>query len=526
MSLRSRINDWIQPSRLHPNLLLWLLVFGSVFVVVITAAQSLGDDPSEIPLSIVAVIGIILTVVILQHPFWGFMITLGAIPIFQLLPKFLENYSPLTFLGGITFGAYLFRYFTSSDPDVLASRKRFELIIAGTGALVIWVFAIRPTDISLGSPVVTFIQLLILVFLSKHLIKTPIQVELLMIAFGTSAAISAFLAANDVAVLRTTLAWEARSDGLVGSENDAARVFAVGLVILYYLLRTRRMVLTQIAIGAGMSFLILGLISTGSRTGSLLAIIAGTLIFLNELFFLRRRAQKQFDLSGVYTLALFGIVLIVVFGFLNPSRISASLEGRFTLSWEENVRWEVWNVGIRMWQDYPIQGVGIGQFVEYSQDYYVGRVYQLNLHNTYLNYLVETGLIGLGLFLFIVGAALYYYVRTIRRGDESLGRLTAIWLIALSLVLIGGLTKQDGDSKVQWLCIGMSLALKNIHNEAAAQDQTAPQPDAPDTFGPPEKGRFAQGPSKTLPAPASVTSPANPPLPNRATLRRPPAPGG
>ncbi|CAG0971968.1 MAG: O-antigen ligase family protein [Anaerolinea sp.] len=521
MNLRSRINDWIQPSRLHPNLLLWLMVFGIVFVVVITAAQSLGDDPSEIPLSIVATIGVILTVVILQHPFWGFVITIGAIPIFQLLPRFLENYSPLTFLGGITFGAYLFRYFTSSDPDILASRKRFELIIAGTGALVIWVFAIRPTDISLGSPVMTFAQLLILVFLSKHLVKNPLQVEVLMIAFGASAAISAILAANDVAVLRTTLAWEARSDGLVGSENEAARVFAVGLVFLYYLLRTRRMVLTQIVIGIGMSFLILGLISTGSRTGTLIAIIAGTFIFLNELFFLRRRAQRQIDLSGVYTLALFGIVLIVVFGFLNPSRISASLEGRFALSLEENIRWEVWNVGVRMWQDYPIQGVGIGQFVEYSQDYYVGRVYQLNLHNTYMNYLVETGLIGFGLFVFIVAVAVFYYVRTIRQANEQLGRLTATWFIAFVLLLIGGLTKQDDASKIQWLCIGMSIALKNIHNEATAQDETAPQPDAPIAFGVPENRRTAQGALRVLPATGRS---ANLSMADGTSLRRPPAP--
>lgn len=525
MNLRSRINDWIQPSRLHPNLLLWLMVFGIVFAVVITAAQSLGDDASEIPLSIIASIGIILTVVILQHPFWGFVITIGAIPIFQLLPKFLENYSPLTFLGGITFGAYLFRYFTSSDPDILASRKRFEMIIAGTGALVIWVFAIRPTDISLGSPVMTFGQLLILVFLSKHLVKNPLQVELLMIAFGVSAAISAILAANDVAMLRASVGWEARSDGLVGGENEAARVFAVGLVLLYHLLRTRRMVLTQIGIGIGMAFLILGLISTGSRTGTLIAIIAGTLIFLNELFFLRRRAQREFDLSGVYTLALFGIILIVVFGFLNPSRISASLENRFALSLEENIRWEVWNVGIRVWQDYPIQGVGSGQFIEYSQDYYVGRVYQLNLHNTYMTYLVETGLIGLGLFLSIAGAALYYYVRTIRRANEQLGRLTATWLITFALLLIGGLTKQDSDSKLQWLCIGMSLALKNIQVEMSDLEAESSQPDTPNGSGRPEGERSSERPSRPLPASGSDGRRAAIPTSGGRLEPRPPAPG-
>jgi len=74
-------------------------------------------------------------------------------------------------------------------------------------------------------------------------------------------------------------------------------------------------------------------------------------------------------------------------------------------------RLEVWMNSLAMVKDYPITGVGVGNYRIYFQKYqsqaiqcsWVGERYRVfNAHNDHIQFLVEFGLIGLGLWLFIL----------------------------------------------------------------------------------------------------------------------------
>ncbi len=77
-----------------------------------------------------------------------------------------------------------------------------------------------------------------------------------------------------------------------------------------------------------------------------------------------------------------------------------------------NGRSSLWVVGVRIWQDHPIVGVGLDNYRAYAPQYVdgPGLLTFVNfiaerphvVHNVYLQTMVEVGLVGLGLFLIIV----------------------------------------------------------------------------------------------------------------------------
>lgn len=67
-----------------------------------------------------------------------------------------------------------------------------------------------------------------------------------------------------------------------------------------------------------------------------------------------------------------------------------------------------WQAGWRMFQDYPLFGVGAGNFNTAYPDYYVGRweISQGHAHNYYIHTLAESGILGLLSYLLLIGAML------------------------------------------------------------------------------------------------------------------------
>ncbi len=153
--------------------------------------------------------------------------------------------------------------------------------------------------------------------------------------------------------------------------------------------------------------IVLALLYTGSRGGML-----GFVLIL-VLFSMRRYGQ----LAGA-TVALAAIVLTTTLG--GATRIAeidhreASAQGRV----------QAWSIGLGLFKDHPVFGVGFGRFTEF---------HDLVAHNSFVHILAELGLLG----VLPAVAAVYWFFKGLRAvsaarrpwtRDESLGR---------DLVLVG-----------------------------------------------------------------------------------------
>ena len=85
------------------------------------------------------------------------------------------------------------------------------------------------------------------------------------------------------------------------------------------------------------------------------------------------------------------------------------------------------------------------------------------VHNTYLESLVELGVPGLLLFLALLLAAARSLVRSARRaratGDRFVEGVATALLIGLAAFSVSSFTISTETSRVLWLLIGLSLAL-------------------------------------------------------------------
>ncbi|MDQ1911628.1 O-antigen ligase family protein [Paenibacillus sp. GD4] len=91
---------------------------------------------------------------------------------------------------------------------------------------------------------------------------------------------------------------------------------------------------------------------------------------------------------------------------------------------------------IKLFQDYPITGAGGGAwsalYEKYQNNPYVSR----QAHNFFLQYLVETGIVGMTVFLLLLAAVFWIFIRTHRQSiEESNDRRMVFYIIAVSLLI-------------------------------------------------------------------------------------------
>jgi hypothetical protein len=124
------------------------------------------------------------------------------------------------------------------------------------------------------------------------------------------------------------------------------------------------------------------------------------------------------------------VVLTIIIGSLSvPQLLQSSNPSLYRLGSFLNVknfnkdealliRFELWKRSLKMVQDYPLTGVGMGNFYRTNEHYKnssMGRWDSENTHNYYLQLLAELGFPGLILFLFI----LFYLCRATVAGEGA-----------------------------------------------------------------------------------------------------------
>lgn len=163
------------------------------------------------------------------------------------------------------------------------------------------------------------------------------------------------------------------------------------------------------------------------------------------------------------------VLALVLAACLGPARVRA----RFTSLWDMNnasnaERIYLWIAGLHMWEDRPIVGWGPGTYEKVADPYkapyaslihypdHVGFLTRSHSHNLFLMVALQSGAVGLLIFLAFVAAA---YRGMMRQADLAL-RYGA--MAAFTAFLVGGLFEYNGgDAEVATLLfflVGLSLA--------------------------------------------------------------------
>ena len=137
-------------------------------------------------------------------------------------------------------------------------------------------------------------------------------------------------------------------------------------------------------------------------------------------------------------------------------------------------RTDIWKVGLRMVKANPVVGVGSGNYTTAEPHYLLvspGAIKRgdfiidrtLVAHNVYLHVLAEMGVIGLALFLSVLGFSIGAAVRAVsllrKRGDRALEVLGRALVVALVAMLAADFFASEQYSKQLWLLLAMGPAL-------------------------------------------------------------------
>jgi len=261
--------------------------------------------------------------------------------------------------------------------------------------------------------------------------------------------------------LTATTATETRLRGGLDDPNFLAATIVPGIAIAIALRRIASgPTLRWLLLGVVM-LLSLGLVASGSRGGiiaALVAAVAALVVFKNQ------RAWVVASLTIVVGVA-------AAWFAISPSaweRISNFDNGG-------SGREQIWAVAWRMVEDKPIQGVGLGNFPVAGADYVdePGALERTALvvdkgqvvHNTYLQALAETGVIGLALFLGVAFGSVYAAWQAARsfagRGDVAMETL-ARGVVVATLGMMTALFFLSGVDKRLWVLFGLCIALRGL----------------------------------------------------------------
>jgi O-antigen ligase len=137
-----------------------------------------------------------------------------------------------------------------------------------------------------------------------------------------------------------------------------------------------------------------------------------------------------------------------------------------------------------MWQDHPIVGVGLGGFIDNASDYVraVGPLQFANfiaeqphvVHNSYLEMLAETGIVGLGLYLAVVAACLRCAWRAAKRfeqaGDAAMAVLSRAVIVSVLSMLTAAFFISGETDRRAWVLLAFGPALLAATRSEAASE--------------------------------------------------------
>jgi len=195
----------------------------------------------------------------------------------------------------------------------------------------------------------------------------------------------------------------------------------------------------------------------------------------------------------VALVAAAGVAAIAIYfaGFASPTQVEhlqSTTQGETQV---QEGRVTIWDVAWRIVEEHPAQGVGAGNFPVSARHYVIraGSAPRSDLvinktlvvHNTYLEFAAELGVIGLGLWLMFLGFSMGCLLRAAglfkRLADAEMELLARGLFAALAGLLAADFFISDQFGKALWLLLALGPAMLVVARRQSGK--TAPRDAAP-----------------------------------------------
>jgi O-antigen ligase len=261
----------------------------------------------------------------------------------------------------------------------------------------------------------------------------------------------------------------ARASGTIADPNELAAVLVVGMIlggVLFAIMR--RSPLTRLALLAAIILCAGGLFVTLSRGG----LLALGFSMLAALFLAGR--YRLLAWTGA-TLAI--LVTVGYFALVAPPEA----RDRITKVDGGTGRTDIWNVGWRMVEAHPVRGIGSGNFPHASIHYFLepgalqyGEFFIDHpkvAHNMYLHVLAELGIVGLAMFVSLIGFSVVATINAAQRfqraGDRDMELLARGLVVGILGLLAADFFLSGQFSKQLWILLGLGPALLALSKRRA-----------------------------------------------------------
>ena len=298
-------------------------------------------------------------------------------------------------------------------------------------------------------------------------VRTPRQAIGLSSAFVAGATIAAVYGLLFVA--RVDVDETARLSGGLDNPNELAAILVSAMALALGLAAAlRRAPLARIAAMIAAGLCIAGVFLTGSR-GGLVALAVALLAFL----------VIGSGFRGRFLLVTAAVALAGL-GYYNYLATPEQTE-RITSDTTGTGRTDLWVVGWRMVEDEPLHGIGARNFQTSSPHYLLepGVIQEAKLfigespkvtHNTYLEIWAELGVVGLVLFLFVIGFGLYAAGKATRvfarLGDARMEVMAKAVFVAFAALLAADFFGSRQYNKELWILLGLAASMWSIARRA------------------------------------------------------------
>ena len=262
---------------------------------------------------------------------------------------------------------------------------------------------------------------IIYIFLGKVRNFLPITIIGLVIGFF----------ANDIFVIESCRNYGTRAVGLFGSANKFGGSIAFVLPFFIYFTWLYRNRTKYFCILFASTALLFGcLVVSGSR-GAWIACVVECLLLLS-IFLHRSRNLRITKKRVAYLFVTIAVVIFLLVGIF-----SRSYDGERIL---------LWRAAWQMFLDHPIAGIGLLHFNEVYTAYYLSPLAKEpglpHPHNLFLNFLSETGIIGLSAYLSMIFVQMKLCIEFNNRNKDINGQyitLPIVYLVAVVGMLEHGM---------------------------------------------------------------------------------------
>jgi len=241
---------------------------------------------------------------------------------------------------------------------------------------------------------VTYILLLITTYLFASTVLDKKTIMLAMLMFILSSFIFIINVLINYQQVKIVLWWDPRTSAMGADSNTLAVILSVANVLLFLLKKYYNQKAFKALLVAFSILFPIAIILTGSRTGA----IVGLISYIPIVFVLRKR---KFQLLLILAITYFAIYFTSLGKSLPQFNLNRIVETNERIREGNYTNREIfWKMAIDEFLEHPVLGIGSKNFSYYANN-------KLNAtgavtHNTYLSILVETGIVGLIIFLLLL----------------------------------------------------------------------------------------------------------------------------